>query len=186
MTSIVGRKQEQAALKKIWRSRNPELVAIYGRRRVGKTFLVRELFSSMEGYFELTGMKDTHLEEQLRNFAVAFSRTFYPGLALQSPKHWRDAFTLLTNEIKKTPSKKMLLFFDEVPWLSSNKSGFFQTLDYFWNAEWSRMSNVKVILCGSAASWMLEHLINAKGGLHNRITCVSVKYSHLEDYFSVL
>lgn len=170
MSKVVGRKNEQKTLDKIWRSKSPELVAVYGRRRVGKTFLIREFFSSRGRYFELAGKQETPIDEQLRNFAEAFSKTFYNGISLLPPKTWRDALALLTQELEKTPSQKHLIFFDELPWLATQKSNFMQALDYFWNTYWSRMSNIKVILCGSAASWMLEHLIHAKGGLHNRIT----------------
>ncbi len=170
MKKIIGRKKEQESLKKIWNSKGAELVAVYGRRRVGKTFLIREFFESQGRYFELAGKKDSPPSEQLKNFADSFSKAFYPGVALLPPKSWRDALTLLTREMEKTPAKKQLLFFDELPWLATRKSGFIQALDYFWNSHWSRMPNTKVILCGSAASWMLEHLINARGGLHNRLT----------------
>jgi hypothetical protein len=132
--------------------------------------LVREFFESQGNYFELTGKKNSSPTEQLKNFAESFSRTFYSGVELLPLKSWRDALTLLTREIEKSPTKKHLLFFDELPWLATHKSGFIQALDYFWNSYWSRMPNIKVILCGSAASWMLEHLINARGGLHNRLT----------------
>ncbi len=170
MKKIIGRKNEQEILKKIWKSNGAELVAVYGRRRVGKTFLIREFFESQGRYFELAGKKEAPPTEQLKNFAESFSKTFYSGIALLPPKNWRDALALLTREVEKTPTKKHLLFFDELPWLATQKSGFIQALDYFWNSCWSRMPNIKVILCGSAASWMLEHLINARGGLHNRLT----------------
>ncbi|HSX11417.1 MAG TPA: ATP-binding protein [Chlamydiales bacterium] len=178
MAKIIGRKNEQTILKKILQSKNAELVAIYGRRRIGKTFLVREMFSSWSRYFELTGKKQAPLKEQLKNFAEAFSKAYYPGVALVPPRSWRDAFTLLTGEMEKAPSKKYILFFDELPWLAGPKGGFVQAFDHCWNSYWSRMVNVKVILCGSAASWMLEHLIQAKGGLHNRIT----RTIHLEPF----
>lgn len=167
MGKIVGRKKEQKVLDKIWRSNNAELVAIYGRRRVGKTFLVREFFCKQKRYFELTGMKETSVRQQLKNFTDAFSKTFHP---IDRPKNWRDAFSLLNKEFEKKPFQKHLIFFDELPWLAGKKSGFIQALDYFWNAYWSQIPHIKIILCGSAASWMLEHLINAKGGLHNRLT----------------
>ena len=170
MKKIIGRKNEQEILKKIWASKEAELVAVYGRRRVGKTFLIREYFESQERYFELAGKKDAPPSEQLENFAESFSKTFYAGIEMLPPKNWRDALTLLTREMEKAPKKKHLLFFDELPWLATRKSGFIQALDYFWNSHWCRMPNTKVILCGSAASWMLEHLINARGGLHNRLT----------------
>src|SRR3990167_213527 len=153
MKNIVGRKNEQTVLSKIWNSKNAELVAIYGRRRVGKTFLVREFFSSRGRYFEVAGKKDTTIREQLQNFIEAFSKSFYPSFALQPPKSWRDAFSMLTQEVEKKPLRKCLFFFDELPWLATKKSKFLQALDHFWNMYWSRMPQVKVILCGSAASW---------------------------------
>ncbi|HNA61889.1 MAG TPA: ATP-binding protein [Rhabdochlamydiaceae bacterium] len=172
MKKIVGRKKEQKILHQIWNSKTAEFVAIYGRRRVGKTFLVREFFGSQSRYFELMGMKEAPLHDQLSNFAEAFSKTYYPGLPVQSPQSWRKAFSLLTKEMERSRSKKHLLFFDELPWLAAKKSRFIQALDYFWNVHWSRMPHVKIIVCGSAASWMLDHLINAKGGLHNRLTSI--------------
>lgn len=178
MSNIVGRKKEQEILAKIWNSRNAELVAIYGRRRVGKTFIIREFFSQNECFFELAGKNETSTNEQLKNFAEAFSKVFYQDIPLLPPKNWREALHLLTREIEKESSKKIVIFFDELPWLASRKSGFIQALDYFWNAYWSQMHHVKVILCGSAASWMLEHLIHAKGGLHNRIT----RIMHLQPF----
>lgn len=168
---LIGRKREIEIFKKIFSSNQAEFIAVYGRRRVGKTFLVQQC-SYHEGIFlECTGIKDGRLEEQLHNFIKKFSNVFYPGLTLQTPKTWGEAFELITLEAKKIPkSQKLILFFDELPWLASRKSAFMQSLDYFWNTEWSQLSNVKLIVCGSAASWMLNNLINAKGGLYNRLT----------------
>lgn len=168
---LVGRKREINIFKQILSSNNAEFVAVYGRRRVGKTFLIQHCCSQEDVYLECTGTKDGKLREQLSNFANKFARTFYPGLTLQPPKTWKEAFTLLTQQIKKLPeTKKIVLFFDELPWLASRKSDFLQNLDYFWNTEWCHFPNFKLITCGSAASWMLNNLINAKGGLYNRIT----------------
>lgn len=168
---IIGRKKEKAVLDHILVSKQAEFVAIYGRRRVGKTFLVRNTCSKKGVYFECSGLKDGTFEEQLANFSRKFSDIFYPGLALQTPKNWREAFELLTTEIKKIPKKKkVIVFMDELPWLATPRSKLLQNLDYFWNSEWSLLPNFKLIVCGSAAAWMLNHLINAKGGLHNRIT----------------
>jgi AAA+ ATPase superfamily predicted ATPase len=143
MKKIIGRKNEQEILEKIWKSKGAELVAVYGRRRVGKTFLIREFFESRGRYFELAGKKETSPSEQLKNFAESYSKAFYPGVALFHPKSWRDALKLLTREMEKEPAKKHLLFFDELPWLATQKSGFIQALDYFWNSSWSRLPNAK-------------------------------------------
>jgi uncharacterized protein len=171
MKPLVGREEETSILQQLLSSKQAEFIALYGRRRVGKTYLVQQYCTKQGIYLECTGIKDGKLSEQLINFIKSFAATFYPGLALNKPKSWRDAFELLTTEIKKIPSsQKVIIFLDELPWLAKRKSLLLQSLDYFWNTQWNKLPNFKLIVCGSAASWMLEHLINAKGGLHNRIT----------------
>ncbi|MBM3610852.1 MAG: ATP-binding protein [Alphaproteobacteria bacterium] len=168
---IIGRKKETEILKKAFHKKGAELIALYGRRRVGKTFLVRQLFGKEPYYFELTGIKDASLKVQLENFAKIFESKFFGGVNAVHPRDWLSAFALLTTQIQKiNSSHKIVLFFDELPWLASNKSGFMQALDYYWNRHWSEFLNLTVIVCGSGASWMLDKLINAKGGLHNRLT----------------
>ncbi|MBT4880406.1 MAG: ATP-binding protein [Alphaproteobacteria bacterium] len=167
---LIGRKKEQTILEKMLSSKEAEFVAIYGRRRVGKTYLIQQCLSQKGVYLECTGTKDGNLKTQLLNFTQSFSTTFYPGIPISSPKSWREAFELLTQEIIKHKNKKIILFFDELPWLATRKSKLLQNLDYFWNTQWSKLPQVKLIVCGSAASWMISHLINAKGGLHNRVT----------------
>lgn len=169
--NIIGREKEIQLFEGIISSPQAEFVGVYGRRRVGKTYLIHNCLSKKGVYMECTGLKDGGLQEQLTNFIKGFSQTFYPGLSLQQPESWREAFELLTNEIKKAPPKKpVIVFLDELPWLASPKSELLQNLDYFWNTQWNKIPNFKLVVCGSAASWMLNNLINAKGGLHNRIT----------------
>jgi AAA+ ATPase superfamily predicted ATPase len=171
MKEIVGREKEITLLESIVTSKQAELIAIYGRRRVGKTFLIHQFLSNKGIFLECTGIKDGSMHDQLANFISAFQATFYPTLSLKPPKSWREAFDLLTKKIDEIPkTKKIIIFFDEVPWLATRRSKFLQEFDYFWNTKWSRLPNLKLILCGSAASWILDNLINAKGGLHNRIT----------------
>ena len=171
MKNIIGRRREIFALNQILSSKKAEFVAVYGRRRVGKTYLIQQTLSHKEVYMECTGLKDGNLHTQLNNFIKSFEKTFYPTLSLHAPQNWQEAFELVTREIKKIPkSKKIILFFDELPWLATKKSGLLQALDYCWNTQWSRIPNFKLVVCGSAASWMLNYLINAKGGLYNRIT----------------
>ncbi|MCK4764308.1 MAG: AAA family ATPase [Candidatus Aminicenantes bacterium] len=170
---IVGRKNEIRKLDEILASKGAEFLALYGRRRVGKTYLVRQFFFSQSCvFFEVTGLKDGGLQTQLELFTHAVEETFYKGkVRIQPPKGWIDAFRLLTDCIKEIPkNKKIVLFFDELPWLASRRSGILQALDYYWNTQWSNTANIKLIVCGSAASWMLDKLIYAKGGLYNRIT----------------
>lgn len=171
MPSLLARESEKQLLDRIWRSKHPEFLAIYGRLRVGKTFLVREYCQQKGIYIEVTGRKDGNLQTQLQSFIDGFAETFSPELPLQAPKNWHDAFNLLTKKIKTLPpSKKIWIFLDELPWLATKRSGLMQELDYFWNRHWSQLNNIRLIVCGSAAQWMLSKLVNAKGGLHNRLT----------------
>ena len=167
---IFGREKEIQALDLIWESTDPEFLAIYGRRRVGKTHLIREYFSSKKTvYFEMIGQKNGGLKAQLENFIKIFSEAFHHGLPLKTPGTWKEALELLTQEIKKS-SIPVVIFFDELPWLAKPKSGLLQAMDYYWNRFWSKLPKLILVVCGSAASWMLDNLINAKGGLHNRLT----------------
>lgn len=170
-TAFIGRLKETVLFNQLLTSKQAEFIAVYGRRRVGKTFLIRHAIAQKGILLECSGMKEGSLSEQLANFNQKFSETFYPGLILQPDKSWKKAFERLTVEIKKTPkTKKIIIFLDELPWLASPRSKLLQNLDYFWNTEWSRLSHCKLIVCGSAASWMLTNLIHAKGGLYNRVT----------------
>jgi len=172
---IIGRMSEKGILAKLFRSSNPEFLAIYGRRRIGKTFLIRNFFetdkNSDDIYFEVTGQKDAPLRTQLSNFSDAFSRFLVSQCEIKESKNWNQALNMLANEIDRRKIKgKCILFFDEIPWLASRKSGFLQALDYFWNSWASRKKNIVLIVCGSAASWMIRNVLHHKGGLHNRVT----------------
>jgi hypothetical protein len=170
--NLVGRQEEISILETIVRSKRPEFIAIYGRRRVGKTFLVRQFFTGQDAIlFNVTGSKEGSLSEQLTHFAEQLGKVFYGGLALVRPKSWDEAFSVLTKTIsQQDKNKKIILFFDELPWLATKKSRILQGLDYYWNQYWSDDSRVKLIICGSSASWIINNIINNKGGLHNRIT----------------
>jgi len=171
MLNIIGRESEKKKLSKMLSSGEPEFLAIYGRRRVGKTFLIHEFFHNKGLYFELIGQKDGALGMQLENFYHAIQEAFKPKLPIKKPDSWKEALSILTILVEAQPvKKKIILFFDELPWLATKRSGLLQALEYEWNRKWSRNNNLKLIVCGSAASWIIENLIQAKGGLHNRIT----------------
>lgn len=169
---IIGRKKELKLLHSLYERDEPDFLAVYGRRRVGKTYLIRNFFMDLPGtYFEITGLKDGSLKEQIQLFTEKLDKIFFTHHAENPPKSWLKAFHLLTEYIEKKPKKeKIILFFDELPWLAGQKSGFLQALDYYWNTNWSSRKKLKLVVCGSAASWMLNNLIRAKGGLHNRLT----------------
>lgn len=169
---IIGRVKEQQFFDQFWHSKKPEFMALYGRRRIGKTFLVREYFAKKDDccYFEASGIKDESTKKQLEIFAQRLAAVFYHNAPIKTSKNWHEALGFLTTEIQKITSKKIVVFLDELPWLATRRSGLIQALDYYWNNHWYKITNLKVIVCGSAASWILNNLINAKGGLHNRLT----------------
>ena len=166
---IIGRKTEMDAMKSFLKDDKAQLLAIIGRRRVGKTFLIREVFKK-EIVFEMTGLMGADLKNQLTNFTLQLNCYFQNGEPFQKPDSWLMAFNKLTLVLQKhTFKKKPVVFFDEIPWIASKRSGFTEALAHWWN-NWASQQNIVVVICGSAASWMLEHVVNAKGGLHNRIT----------------
>lgn len=171
MDEIVGRKREKETLEKIFQSHSASFIAVYGRRRIGKTYLIKNFFRERGVFFHLEGVQDAPLPIQLQNFSVEFADCFLKGKQLMRPQDWFSAFQNLRKEIEKVPKNcKVILFFDELPWIASPKSFFLQALEHLWNRYLCDMKNVILIVCGSAASWMIDHVINDKGGLHGRVT----------------
>ncbi len=165
---ITGRKKELHNLEKIFKSKESEFVTIYGRRRIGKTYLIREFFENKEcTFFHTTGIQDGSMQLQLKTFSESLSKAFLKGIPISVPKNWHDAFRFLNQTIEKTEGK-VVIFLDELPWLATQKSGLMTSLAYYWNEHWSHMSKVILVVCGSAASWLIKKVIYNKGGLHNR------------------
>ncbi|MCC6371112.1 MAG: AAA family ATPase [Bacteroidia bacterium] len=165
---IIGREHEISILNKKLNSPKSEFIALYGRRRIGKTFLIRNLFEG-KFTFKLTGLANATLEEQLANFNTALQEQ-YPKLKFQNAANWMQAFQQIKLVIAKSKQKKKIVFIDELPWFDSPHSGFIPALEHFWNSWASARKDILLITCGSAASWMINVLINNKGGLHNRVT----------------
>lgn len=171
MDEIIGRKNEKKALEKIFQAETASFIAVYGRRRIGKTYLIKNYFREKGVFFHLEGVQDAPLHVQLQNFSVEFADCFLKGRQRERPKDWLSAFQLLRKEIEKVPKNcKVILFFDELPWIASPRSYFLQALEHLWNRYLCDMKNVILIVCGSAASWMIDQVINDKGGLHGRVT----------------
>jgi AAA+ ATPase superfamily predicted ATPase len=170
MEKITGHIAEQKMLIDRMASGKPELIAVYGRRRVGKTFLIRTLLHRSL-VFEMVGMLNTSFQDQLQNFANALQKVAKQQEPVTRPANWLEAFVLLDNYIDTLPADKVaVVFFDEFPWIHSQKSRFLQAFDHWWNISASKKQNLKVVICGSAASWMIENIVHARGGLHNRVT----------------
>ena len=168
---IVGRKDERSELDLALKSPNAELIAVYGRRRVGKTFLIRQHFRD-HLIFESVGLHDGNLARQLLNFHSSLRQAF-PQMTTLPPRSWLEAFELLRESLErnfKVTKSKRVLFFDEFPWMETRGSGFVAAFEAFWNQYASLRRDLIVVACGSAAAWMVQRVIRAKGGLHNRLT----------------
>ena len=167
-TVLVGRKDEINILDECYDANRSHFVAVYGRRRVGKTFLIKSHFEGRL-FFTFTGISNASLQQQITNFNVEISQQ----LAINNDEYvanWFSAFQLLRDKISKSKIKKKVIFIDELPWLDTRNAHFVQALEHFWNS-WANMrSDILLIVCGSAASWMIKKLISNKGGLHNRVT----------------
>ena len=164
---MIGRRLEIEELERLYNSDESEFLAVYGRRRVGKTYLVRETF---EGRFTFchTGLANRSKREQLKHFQASINE--YGGNAKACPRNWLDAFELLKTLIANSGSGRKVVFIDEMPWMDTQKSDFIASLESFWNGWASARKDILFIVCGSAASWLLKQLFRNKGGLHNRIT----------------
>jgi len=167
--AIIGRKKEIEKLDRILKSTKSEFLAVYGRRRVGKTFLIREYFNYTFD-FQISGLANAKTEQQLFNFDASLRKQ--SNLIFEGPsKNWLIAFQRLIDHLDNKQSKdKLVLFFDELSWFDTPGSDFMMGLEHFWNAWATNRKDVFLIVCGSAASWMVNILINNSGGLHNRIT----------------
>lgn len=165
---IIGRKEEQKQLRMLMNSRQPEFIMVYGRRRVGKTYLIRETFKDNLA-FHMTGMNNATLSDQLINFRTALI-TASGNTDIPVPQTWFEAFELLRTHMQQCDASTKIIFLDEVPWMDSKDSKFVSALEHFWNSYASTDSAIKLIVCGSAASWMVKKIVENRGGLHNRLT----------------
>lgn len=171
---MIGRKQEVKELNRLYNKDRAELVAIYGRRRVGKTYLVDETFAGRIT-FRHAGLSPA--DEDSKGLLRLQLEHFYNSLDIQGmekcdkPTNWLDAFLLLEKFLQaKDDGNRQVVFLDELPWLDTPKSGFIRAFEAFWNTWGCHRKNLMVIVCGSANSWIQDKLINSHGGLYNRVT----------------
>ncbi len=171
---IVGRKREMEELRNLYESNKAEFVAIYGRRRVGKTFLVKEMFQDKMTFYH-SGLspfdkeRKISMRDQLEAFYASLQR--YGMEESSCPKSWMEAFRLLGELLDQIDDgKRQLIFIDELPWMDTPRSKFLMAFEHFWNTWGAWHDRVMLIVCGSATSWMLDNLINSKGGLYDRLT----------------
>ena len=165
---MVGRIREKKLLLEAFASTESEFVAVYGRRRVGKTFLVRETFGN--GFaFQHTGVKNGSVAVQLERFRQSLVE--YGHLNCPELKNWFEAFDQLKVVIRGSTADRKVVFIDEIPWLGRSDPHFISAVENFWNGWVSARKDVLFIVCGSATSWVLEKIVHNRDGLHNRVTC---------------
>jgi len=164
---LIGRDKEQQILLSLLESDKSEFVAVYGRRRVGKTFLIRETFN-YKFSFQHTGIQNATMKEQLEEFKN--SMIIAGARGIKAPKNWSQAFFMLGQYLSSLPEGKKILFIDELPWLDTPCSKFVSALDHFWNGWATTRKDIILIVCGSATSWIISKIVMNYGGLHNRLT----------------
>jgi uncharacterized protein len=164
---FIGRAEEQRILQRAYEHSEARFVAMFGRRRVGKTYLIRQVFADKFTFY-MTGLSNVSNKQQILNFHTALQRQ--GGRSLEVPSNWFYAFQHLIDFLEQSTDAKKLVFLDELPWLAAKKSDFLSALEHFWNSWASARPDVMLVVCGSSASWMVNELLKNKGGLHNRVT----------------
>lgn len=164
---MIGRIDEKKRLLAAYESEESEFIAVYGRRRVGKTYLIRETFGNKFTFAHI-GLANKNTREQLQNFQLSLRN--YGLKHVTVPETWLDAFDMLASLLKQSRSRKKVVFIDELPWMDAPKSSFLSALEHFWNGFASARKDVVFIVCGSATSWIINKIIKNHDGLHNRLT----------------
>lgn len=175
---IIGREKEIRVLQECEKSEKSEFIGLFGRRRVGKTFLIREFYGDRLT-FHVSGKYGAPMQEQLETFNKALKKI--TKKEEKAPQNWNEAFDRLQEQLEKMPKKKgkkKILFFDELPWMATPNSNMLAALEHFWNdfAAWEH--DIILIICGSATAWMVQKVVDNHGGLHNRLT----KRIHLQPF----
>ena len=164
---IIGRESEISLLKSAQHANQSDFIAVFGRRRVGKTFLIREALQNKFAFYH-TGIAGACRQEQLARFAASMRKYGLP--IAKAPKNWFEAFDALETALPTLGNGKKTIFLDELPWMDTQKSNFVSALESFWNGWASARNDILLIVCGSATSWITSKIINNRGGLHNRLT----------------
>ncbi|MCI7607458.1 MAG: hypothetical protein MSS69_11980 [Spirochaetales bacterium] len=166
---IIGREKEIKILQKCLSSSESQLIIVYGRRRVGKTFLVNNFFDYSFD-FKVSGSYGLSMDAQINNFISEINLSFRKNYSV--PTNWFDAFFILRKELETLPTdKKSVVFIDEMPWFDTPHSDFLPAFEYFWNNWGAGRDNLVCVVCGSATQWIVENISLNKGGLFNRQSC---------------
>lgn len=173
MLKIIGRKDECAELEELLAGHRPQFVAVYGRRRVGKTYLIKRFFNERFSFY-VTGVKLDTPRQRLKRFAKSLAEAGDPKKS--APKNWEEAFTRLKETLsrpdvyREPTGGKRVIFIDELPWIAGKRKSFLAALDAFWNGYGESQEDLILIVCGSATSWIIGNIVDDRGGFHNRIT----------------
>jgi uncharacterized protein len=172
---FVGREHERRVLDELYNVNNSDLLAVLGRRRVGKTHMVKQILAGRID-FHLTGIEGSSKETMIKAFVKKLNQI--SRQSKRAPESWIEVFELLKDFLAKQPvKKKKVIFLDELPWMDSHLSGFLQAFEFFWN-DWAVDQNILVVICGSSTSWMIDHIMENQGGLHNRVA----KYLYVKPF----
>ena len=163
---FIGREKEQRQLKEYLSSDQSEFIAVYGRRRVGKTFLIQQVIGNNYAFY-VAGINNVSMRIQLKNFMQGMRKN---GEDIHTADTWLDAFIALEDYLDSLSEGNKIVFIDEMPWMDTPRSNFISGLEHFLNSWASWRDDIKLIVCGSATSWILNNLIKNRGGLHNRVT----------------
>jgi uncharacterized protein len=167
---IAGRQNEIALLQSLLEEDESSFLAVYGRRRIGKTYLIRQVYEN-DIVFDCSGVLEEDMTFQLESFWTALNERQPEKLPVPPPKTWLQAFFQLKMYLNTlNTDKKKVVFLDEIPWFETPRSGFLSALDNFWNMYCTKRTDIILVICGSAASWIIDKVVNSRGGLHNRLT----------------
>lgn len=164
---LIGREKEIKELLDAYKVDKSAFIAVFGRRRIGKTFLVREVFRN-KITFSYSGMANVSTKKQLQKFYLTLKK--YGISNISAPSNWIEAFDILERYLESLPKGKKVVFLDELPWMDAPHSSFLPAFENFWNDWASARNDILLIVCGSATSWMMNKILRNRGGLHNRLT----------------
>lgn len=165
---MVGRESQEKIMNQFLERKKSAFLAVTGRRRVGKTYLIDEVYGK-HFCLRITGIQDVDIQTQINNFTQKIAE--YSGLPIVTPpNNWQEIFSLLKIYLKNLPkNRKQVIFIDELPWIATKRSGFIQLLAHLWNDYLSKEKHFILVVCGSATSWIAKKIVNDKGGFHNRL-----------------
>lgn len=168
MEKIIGRRPQIAQFEAALASQKSEFIAVTGRRRIGKTFLIKTFFKE-DICFHFTGIQNQALKFQLLAFTQELSHR--SNTIITPPDNWLTAFSLLRDYVETVKSsRKKVVFLDELTWIDTKKSGFLQIFAHFWNSWAAWEGNIILVIAGSSTSWIVKKVYGDPGGLHNRVT----------------